>query len=90
MSLTVSEVFRTGIGGKSMKFFNVGHDESTTTLSANLMDFDIVNWAAISFGTQTSAPGANITMTVAANGKTIEFSEILSIGDITPIIVIGT
>lgn len=89
MALTVTENFRASVGGRSIKFFTITHDDSTTTLSADLMSFDVVEWAGMSFGTQSSAPAANLTMTVAANGKTIEFSEALKAASFTPLMVIG-
>ncbi len=89
MALTIKENFNATVGGRRMKWFTITHDDSTTTLSADLLDLDVVEWAGFSFGTQTSAQAAQLTMTLAANGKTIEFSEALKASSFTPIMVIG-
>ena len=89
MGLGIKEKFRAGMGGAQWRAYEITHDASVTTLSAKSLDLDYIDTAFMSFGTQGSTPAAEVTMTVAADHKSLEFSEALLAGDITQILAIG-
>ncbi len=89
MALTIKENFRCSVGGKKWAFFTITHDDTATAVSADLLDFDRIEAFGWSLGTIGSAPTAFVTMTLGANGKTIDFSEALNVASITPLWAIG-
>ena len=89
MALGITEKFRASIGGRAWRAYEITHDASVTTLSADALDLDYIEVAHMSFGTQGSTPAAEVTLTIAADHKSIEFSEALLAGDFTQILAIG-
>jgi len=89
MGLGIKEKWRAGLGGAQWRAYEITHDASTTTLSAKSLDLDHIESAFMSFGTQGSTPAAAVTMTIAADFKSLEFSEALLAGDFTQILAIG-
>jgi len=89
MALTITEKYRASIGGKAWRAYEITHDDSVTTVDASDLALDTIEFAMFSPGTQASAPAANLTMSVAADGSCLVFSEALKTDSVTPILVIG-
>ena len=89
MALTITKKWRAGIGGKQWRAYEITHDDSTVDVTAASLALDHIEFAMFSFGSFISAPAANFTMTVAADGSKLTFSEVGKTASKKQILAIG-
>lgn len=89
MALTITEKYRASIGGKAWRCYEITDDDTTVDVTAAQLGMERIEFAMFSFGTFVSAPAANVTMTVAADGSKLTFSEVGKIASKKQIMAIG-
>ena len=95
MAITLSEKFRGGVGNRKWMFFEATHDESSTTVSASLMDLTYIDYFMCSPTyiasdvANTSALGAMLTLSVNAVHDTLTYGAPYPTGSKTSLLVIG-
>jgi len=89
MALTITQKWRAGMGGKQWRAYEITDDDATVDITAAQLALERIEFAMFSFGSFISAPAANVTMTVAADGSKITFSEVGKAASKKQVLVMG-
>jgi hypothetical protein len=88
MALTITEKFRWTAGGRAFRLYDIGHDESTSTLFAASIEPHFTE--AIMGDTNYSSMPVNMTnLSIAADGLSIDIDIPPKSGSTTHLMAIG-
>ena len=95
MAITLTERFRMQAGGRQNRFFEVTHDESTSTIAAASLDLTYIDWFSHAYTNLTSAPANTsitaryLTMSINATRNTLTITQPPKAGSKSQLHVIG-